>query len=572
MQCDVEGGIWRAEGNEEEGEVSDPYLFVDVQNEHHDESPTAGMTGIVASPSMLVNDSSEASIVRKTHEHELKERRRPIRTMPSVKGETIATNCPIEEKDKLHATSSFVPKVLIGWVVLGRFKLLKELGKGSFGYIYHARDINTQQEVAIKIEKKDIKVPQLKQEANVYKHLRGMQVRASLSGVFEDIPEILIVLFLQGFPRLIAEGEENNLKMIVIDRLGHNIEDLLELCGGRFSLKTVLLLADQMLLRAQFYRDPKTGKHIGQREKNLTSLVGTARYCSINSHHGAQLSRRDDMETIGYVLVYLACRGLPWQGVKATNLPEKYEKIGRIKEQITTAKLCAGLPTCFQRYIDYSRQLAFEEEPDYEMCKEMFRSTFQHCRLKVTSHPSCSQPTCPLPPPCSWPFLLDYAFYQNDRIFDWTGVMDRGSLTVSIIEARNLMGKESGGTSNPYCTLWLSSLGKKRMTSTKVVYSNLNPVWESVFDFVATEPADVLMVEVWSKSGRLSMDKFLGRLQLALANLQNKVRSLAARCSSFLCVGVIVCHAGDQGRVVYAGEEISQVSSFGRAAREAILS
>ncbi|EKX33449.1 hypothetical protein GUITHDRAFT_160285 [Guillardia theta CCMP2712] len=287
--------------------------------------------------------------------------------------------------------------ILIGWVVLGRFKLLRELGKGSFGHIFHARDINTQQEVAIKVEKRDIKVPQLKQEVNVYKHLRGMP----------------------GFPRLIAEGEENNLKMIVIDRLGHNIEDLLELCGGRFSLKTVLLLADQMLLRTQqmhsrgllhrdikpdnfltglgenagtiyavdfglskFYIDPKTGKHIGQREKNLTSLVGTARYCSINSHHGAQLSRRDDLETIGYVLVYLACRGLPWQGVKAANLPEKYEKIGQIKEQISTTKLCAGLPSCFQKFIDYSRQLAFEEEPDYEMCKEMFRSTFQLCRLK----------------------------------------------------------------------------------------------------------------------------------------------------------------------------------------------
>jgi len=560
MQCDTENEWRKARCDEGEGAFSDPPLYVDVQPEHH-ESPTSGMTGILASPSMLVNDSSDTSMVRKTHEHDHKERRRPIRTMPSVRGETVATNPATEGKDKVAPATSLVPKVLIGWVVLGRFKLLRELGKGSFGHIFHARDINTQQEVAIKVEKRDIKVPQLKQEVNVYKHLRGMP----------------------GFPRLIAEGEENNLKMIVIDRLGHNIEDLLELCGGRFSLKTVLLLADQMLLRTQqmhsrgllhrdikpdnfltglgenagtiyavdfglskFYIDPKTGKHIGQREKNLTSLVGTARYCSINSHHGAQLSRRDDLETIGYVLVYLACRGLPWQGVKAANLPEKYEKIGQIKEQISTTKLCAGLPSCFQKFIDYSRQLAFEEEPDYEMCKEMFRSTFQLCRLK------------------------------NDRIFDWTGMLDRGSLTVTIIEARNLVGKETGGTSNPYCTLWLSSLGKKRMASTKVVHADLNPVWENAFDFVATEPADVLMIEVWSKSGRLSMDKFLGRLQLALAQLQNKVSCW--RPSFRLCrpcylsrtndslssaLEVTVPSTDNQGRMVCSREEVPEVSRVG---------
>ena len=195
--------------------------------------------------------------------------------------------------------------------------------------------------------------------------------------------------------------------------MGPSLEDLFDKCGRRFSLKTTAFLAIQMITRVQLihsaeliYRDikpdnfllgrsergedrmvyvvdfgmakhfinPNTRLHIPYREKK--SLSGTARYMSIHTHLGREQSRRDDMESLGNVFLYFLRGSLPWQGLKARDNKEKYEKIGNRKQSIPINDLCAGFPPEVACYVSYTRRLAFEEEPNYEKCKDWWSSIY----------------------------------------------------------------------------------------------------------------------------------------------------------------------------------------------------
>lgn len=216
----------------------------------------------------------------------------------------------------------------------------RKVGAGSFGEIYIGNNLQTGDVVAVKIESVLSKHPQLLYESKLYRILSG--------GL--------------GIPNIHWWGSEGKFNVMVLDLLGPSLEDLVSFCNRKFSLKTVLMLADQMINRVEYvhaknflhrdikpdnfliglglkssqvhiidfglakkYRDPKTKQHIPYREnKNLT---GTARYASINTHIGIEQGRRDDLEAIGYVLMYFSRGGLPWQGLKANSKKEKYQKI-----------------------------------------------------------------------------------------------------------------------------------------------------------------------------------------------------------------------------------------------------
>lgn len=193
-----------------------------------------------------------------------------------------------------------------------------------------------------------------------------------------------------------------------MDLLGPSLEDLFGYCSRHFSVKTVLMLADQMIDRIEYvhskllihrdikpdnflmgrgrlcnklylidfglakrYRDRRTKQHIFYRhDKNLT---GTARYASINAHFGIEQSRRDDMESIGYVLMYFNRGSLPWQGLKAATKKQKYERISQKKLSTPIEVLCKGFPTEFAMYLNYCRGMRFEDAPDYMYLRQLFR-------------------------------------------------------------------------------------------------------------------------------------------------------------------------------------------------------
>lgn len=121
---------------------------------------------------------------------------------------------------------------------------------------------------------------------------------------------------------------------------------------------------------AKKFRNPTTLKH-NPFIKNK-KLTGTARYASINALQGFEQSRRDDLEAVGYVLLYFLRGKLPWQGLLVKGRENKYEKILNKKKDTDSMELCQGFPKQYENYLDYCKNLGYEQEPDYAYLKSLF--------------------------------------------------------------------------------------------------------------------------------------------------------------------------------------------------------
>lgn len=132
---------------------------------------------------------------------------------------------------------------------------------------------------------------------------------------------------------------------------------------------------------AKKYRSSRTLEHYPMIMKK--KLTGTARYASINALKGYEQSRRDDLEAVGYVLVYFLLGQLPWQGLPVKAKEDRYAKIMEKKQSTSSKDLCQDLPKEFERYIDYTRELKFEEDPNYDLLKSLFSSVLssQNCEM-----------------------------------------------------------------------------------------------------------------------------------------------------------------------------------------------
>ncbi|KAI8434327.1 hypothetical protein MSG28_012402, partial [Choristoneura fumiferana] len=346
-----------------------------------------------------------------------------------------------------HSVTSSSGVLMVG----PNFRVGKKIGCGNFGEL----------RLAIKMEPMKSKAPQLHLEYRFYKLLgthgrtksvlswnlwRPLQryghgvVRSLARGPVRSLrPKVqaedgshdryaATPSTAEGIPEVYYFGPCGKYNALVMELLGPSLEDLFDLCGRRFSLKTVLMIAMQLLHRIEYvhtrhliYRDVKpenfligrtatkrekiihiidfglakeyidleTNKHIPYREHK--SLTGTARYMSINTHLGKEQSRRDDLEALGHMFMYFLRGSLPWQGLKADTLKERYQKIGDTKRATPIEVLCEGHPEELATYLRYVRRLDFFETPDYDQLRRMFRD------------------------------LFDRRGYVDDGEFDWTG-------------------------------------------------------------------------------------------------------------------------------------------------------
>eukprot|EP01001_Neometanema_parovale_P005493 NODE_1925_length_1560_cov_118.241475_g1832_i0.p1 GENE.NODE_1925_length_1560_cov_118.241475_g1832_i0~~NODE_1925_length_1560_cov_118.241475_g1832_i0.p1 ORF type:complete len:358 (-),score=46.45 NODE_1925_length_1560_cov_118.241475_g1832_i0:371-1444(-) len=282
------------------------------------------------------------------------------------------------------------------WIA-SQYQLIEHISRGSFGKLYEAQDVNGKR-YAVKLEKRK-RIGFLLGEARYYKQLRPRGTRCC------------------GIPKVHWYGMQGDYNVMVMDLLGPNLEDLFNYCGRIFSLKTTLMLMEQMLARIEtvhaggvVHRDikadnfamgigetshhvyvidfglstpyrQKDGAHIPYDDQD--AMVGTARYCSVRSHRGIAQTRRDDLEAIGYLAMYFLRGGLPWQAVPSSHRQgdkadeaedRRVAKIGKLKDRTPVAVLCKGYPREFATYLNYCKGLKYAEDPDYDYCRQLFRN------------------------------------------------------------------------------------------------------------------------------------------------------------------------------------------------------
>ena len=216
-------------------------------------------------------------------------------------------------------------------------------------------------------------------------------------------------------------GFSGEFNILVMELLGKSLEDIFQSQQKKFTLKTVCMVGIQMLDRLEFvhckniiHRDIKPDNFVlgldnkshiiylldfGLSKKFRSSrthqhikfsvnkkLTGTARYASINALKGCEQSRRDDLEAIGYVLMYFLRGSLPWQGLHVNKGEDRYKKILIKKKGTTPEELCKGFPKEFADYIHYTRNLEFEADPDYKYLRGLLTTVLENQKAQYDFH------------------------------------------------------------------------------------------------------------------------------------------------------------------------------------------
>ena len=270
---------------------------------------------------------------------------------------------------------------ILGRLFFKKYHCIKKLGEGSFGRIYEAT--YNKEHFALKFENIDKKANLLEQEASIMNYLKG-----------PNIP------FVKSF------GTSGNYNVLIMQLMGKSLEEYINE-KKKFSIKTVCILGYQMVTTLEYihnkhiiHRDIKPDNFVlgldslakklylldfGLARKyrssvtlvhypliNKKKLTGTARYASINALRGYEQSRRDDLEAVGYVLMYFLRGNLPWQGLPGKNKEDRYKNILQKKIDTSPKELCKGFPEEFEKYIEYTRNMEYIEEPAYENLRQNF--------------------------------------------------------------------------------------------------------------------------------------------------------------------------------------------------------
>jgi serine/threonine protein kinase len=269
-------------------------------------------------------------------------------------------------------------------IFISNYELINKIGSGSFGEVFIVKNKKDKNIYAAKIEESKNK-NRLRSEYNIYKKINKNNDKI-------------------GIPKIYNFIQTQDYNIMIMELLGPCLDNIFDKCDKKISINTLFKLSiDMFILIEQFHkkgfihRDIKPGNFIfNYKEPYNTlyimdfglskpyiingehiepkydrSLIGTARYCSQNIHWGFEPSRRDDLESICYVLIYLFNGSLPWQGLKKDRHKTQVEKIGDKKNTIAVEVLCKNMPECFPKILEYIKKLKFEEKPNYSYIQSL---------------------------------------------------------------------------------------------------------------------------------------------------------------------------------------------------------
>ena len=278
-------------------------------------------------------------------------------------------------------------------LIFNKFRIKKLIASSHFGLLYEGINIKNNELVAMKFQKKTANFNLLESEAYFLFLLKGF-----------------------GIPKLISYGKTGTYYILIEEFLGLSIQEIYN--NKKFKLKDICIIALQCIDRLEYihskniihrdikpnnitigrkdpnilylidfgfahkFRSSRTGKHI--KFNNLKKALGSIRFMSINANKGFEQSRRDDLESLGYMLIYLAKNNLPWIELEQKKIQKikRYQLVCSMKIKNTSQMLCSGLPSEFCKYLNYAKALEFEQNPDYNYLRKLFLDILEKDNFK----------------------------------------------------------------------------------------------------------------------------------------------------------------------------------------------